>query len=102
MVKTLQRLTVSFPLYVALIAATSASMPREQSRSIAGFLFPCIFLVLFFGFGAAFVAAFSRFDLFPSWPTLRFIIPIVGGGAVLILGSFIGTLLGTFIHEHVL
>jgi uncharacterized membrane protein YeaQ/YmgE (transglycosylase-associated protein family) len=102
MVKSLQRLTVSFTLYVALIATMAATMPREQPRSILGFLLPFAFLVLFLGFGGAFVAAFSRSPLLPSRPILRFIVPIVGGAAVLILASFIGSLLGAFIRDHVL
>ena len=102
MVKSLQRLSVSFPLYVALIATMAATMPREQPRSILGFLLPFVFLVLCLGFGGAFVSAFSRSPLLPSRPILRFVVPIAGGAAVLILASFIGSLLGAFIRDHVL
>ena len=101
MVKSLQRLTVSLPVYIAVIATIAATMPREQPRTILGFLLPFVFLVLLLGFGGAFVAAFSHSSLLPSRPILRFMFPIAAGAAVLIFASLIGSSLGALIRGWV-
>lgn len=101
MVKSLQLLKVSLPVYVILIATMATTMPREQPRNLLGFLLPIVFLALFLGFGGAFVAAFSRAPMLPSHPILRFIAPIVAGVALLIFASFIAILLGAFLRDRV-
>jgi hypothetical protein len=101
MVKTLPRFAVSFSIYVVLVATMSGLMPREQPRTIWGILVPLLFLILFLGFGAVFVASFSRLPRLPSRPIFRFTVPIVTAAVVLIVASFIGISLGAFLRDYV-
>src|ERR1044071_1625772 len=99
MIHALQRLAISFPLYVMVLTVTCALMPAEQPRSIVGIAVPLFVLALFVSFGIAFVSGLSRSRWLPSRPLPRFLIPIFGGGALLIVASFLGIRLGAFIRH---
>jgi threonine/homoserine/homoserine lactone efflux protein len=99
MVKPLQRLSVSFPIYVGVLAAISAFMPREQPRNLWGILAPLLLLVTFLAFGGVFVAALGT-RRWTSRPILQFILPVAAGVAILLVASFLGVSLGAFIRER--
>jgi len=101
MVQRLQRLAVSVPLYLVIVTTVSAVLPRDQPLTLFTVYLPCAFLVLVLGFGAAFVAGFSRSPFLPSSPILRFTIPVVCGVSVLIGTSLFGAWLGSHLR-HIL
>jgi hypothetical protein len=105
MVKQLQRLAVSVPVYLFLVTTFFALFPRDWPPTLftvclTSFFFVLSF-VLFIGFGAAFVAGFSRWPFLLPSPIVRFTVPIACGVSVLIGASLLGAWLGSHLR-HIL
>ena len=99
MVKSLQRIAVSFPLSVISLGALSATIALQPPRSTTGFLLAFLFPIIALGFGCLFVVAFSRLLSFPKHPIARFALPVAAALFLLVCSVWLAAQIGALIHR---